>query len=42
MLYDAKRILGKDFDDYHLEEYGRTWPFKIVPDDKSNKPMYEV
>ena len=37
---DMKRMLGRKFDDPHLQKWLAYWPFKVVPD-KNNDPMYE-
>ena len=41
VLYDAKRILGRDFDDAKLQEYLKSWPFRLVADSKNNKAIYQ-
>ena len=41
VLYDAKRILGRDFDDAKLQEYMKSWPFTLVADSKNNKAIYQ-
>jgi len=41
-IYDAKRFIGRKYDDPSIQSYLKkwTWPFKIV--EKDNKPCFEV
>jgi L1 cell adhesion molecule like protein len=40
-VFDAKRLIGRSFDDQAVQADQKTWPFKIVRGD-GNKPMIEV
>ncbi|KAG8707106.1 ATPase with role in protein import into the ER [Ceratobasidium sp. 395] len=39
-IFDAKRLLGRRFDDVSLREDARHWPFKII--DNHGHPAFEV
>lgn len=39
-IYDAKRLIGRNFDDPAIQEDLKNWPFKVIS--KSNKPYFEV
>jgi|TARA_B100001769_G_C21965521_1_gene519447 heat shock 70kDa protein 1/2/6/8 len=39
-VFDAKRMLGRKFDDPHIQRDIKNWPFKVV--DKSDKPMIQA
>ena len=39
-IYGAKRLIGRSYNDKHVQMYIKKFPFKIV--DKENKPMIEV
>ncbi|KAJ1976862.1 ATPase with role in protein import into the ER [Dimargaris verticillata] len=39
-VYDAKRLIGRKFDDAEVKSDMKHWPFKVVK--KSGKPMVEV
>ena len=38
VLYDAKRVIGKELDDPKIEERKGFWPFKMTPHKRSGKP----
>jgi L1 cell adhesion molecule like protein len=40
-VFDAKRLIGRTFDDPAIQKDMRTWPFKVV-DDGKNRPQVEV
>jgi len=39
-LYDAKRLIGRKFNDEVIQNDIESWPFKIV--EKDEKPLFEV
>ena len=39
-IFDAKRLIGRKYDDPDVQKDLRHWPFKIV--NKSGKPMIQV
>jgi len=39
-VFDAKRMIGRKFDDPMIQQDMKHWPFKVVP--KDNKPFIEV
>ena len=42
-VYDAKRLVGREFNDQYVQEDCKLWPFKVVPGgDNGNKPLIEV
>ena len=39
-VYDAKRLIGRSFDDKHIQEDMKLWPFKVI--NEKNKPKISV
>ena len=39
-VFDAKRLIGRKFDDKDVQADMKHWPFKII--DKGTKPVIEV
>lgn len=39
-IFDAKRLIGRDYNDKTVQADIKHWPFKVI--DKSNKPSVEV
>ena len=39
-LYDAKRLIGRKFNDEVVQNDMETWPFKVI--EKDEKPLFEV
>ena len=40
-IHDAKRLVGRTFDDHHVQADAKTWGFKVV-NDGNNKPKIRV
>ena len=40
-IYDAKRLIGRNYDDKEIEEDMKYWPFKVIKDD-NNRPLLEI
>lgn len=40
-VFDAKRLIGRKFDDHTIQTDMKHWPFKVVSD-KDNKPLIQV
>ena len=41
-VFDAKRLIGRKFEDRVIQDYMKFWPFKVVKDKNSNKPQVLV
>lgn len=39
-IFDAKRLIGRTFDDKVTQDFIKRWPFKVI--NKNNKPYYSV
>ena len=40
-IYDAKRLIGRNYDDKEIQEDMKYWPFKVIKDD-NNRPLFEI
>ena len=40
-IFDAKRLIGREFTDESVKQDSKHWPFKVIPDAK-NKPLIQV
>ena len=40
-VYDAKRLIGRNFDDSIIQSEIKNFPFEVI-DDGSNKPLIQV
>ena len=41
-VYDSKRLIGRNYDDPEIQNDMKLWPFKVIKDTKSNKPLIQV
>merc|ERR1711907_834957 len=41
-VFDAKRLIGRTFDDHHVQNDAKHFPFKLVKSGIDNKPKVEV
>ena len=41
-IYDAKRLIGRNFLDPYIQEDLKLYPFKIIKDPKQDRPLIEV
>ena len=41
-IYDAKRLIGRKFSDPYIQEDLKLYPFKIIKDQKQDRPLIEV
>ncbi len=41
-VYDSKRLIGRNYDDPEIQNGMKFWPFKVIKDTKSNKPLIQV
>ena len=41
-VFDAKRLIGRKYEDREVQEDIKLWPFKVIRDDKSDRPQIVV
>ena len=41
-IYDFKFLIWRKFDDEETQRYIKLWPFKVIKDTKSNRPLIQV
>ena len=41
-MYDAKRLIGRNFTDPYIQEDLKLYPFKIIKDSKQDRPLIEI
>ena len=41
-IFDAKRLIGRKFDDHIVQEDIRLWPFKCVKEENGDRPQIQV
>ena len=41
-VFDAKRLIGRKYEDREVQDDIKLWPFKVVRDDKSDRPQIVV
>ena len=41
-IFDAKRLIGRKYDDHLVQEDIRLWPFKVVKEENGERPQIQV
>ena len=41
-IFNMKRIIGRNFDDKEVQNDIKYWPFTVIKDEESNKPIIEI
>ena len=41
ILYDVKRLIGRNYNEKEVQEDMKYWPFKVIKDE-NNRPLFEV
>ena len=41
-IFNAKRLIGRKYEEREVQENIRFWPFKIVKDPKSDRPKVQI
>jgi len=41
-VFDAKRLIGRKYEDREVQDDMKLWPFKIVKDPKSDRPQVQI
>ncbi len=41
-VFDAKRLIGRKYDDYNVQEDMKLWPFKLVKEENGDRPQIVV
>jgi len=41
-VFDAKRLIGRKYEDREVQDDMKLWPFKVIKDDKSDRPQIVV
>ena len=41
-VFDAKRLIGRKFEDREVQDDMKLWPFKVIKDNKSDRPQIVV
>ena len=41
-VYDSKRMIGRKYNDPEIQRDMKIWPFEVVPDPNSDRPMVKV
>ena len=41
-VFDAKRLIGRKFEDHEVQEDIKLWPFQVIKDEKTDRPQVVV